>query len=113
MSSPTITSLHGLPEECSGDRSALMEHRAEQEWPRLRPESPSESHPPPRGRLQLFYLPPGSPHPWKVRSPDNSGVWGLLRASAHMHLTPKQEKSSRHWQEGPPWTRGGPESMAT
>ena len=96
MSSPTITSLHGLPEECSGDRSALMEHRAEQEWPRLRPESPSESHPPPRGRLQLFYLPPGSPHPWKVRSPDNSGVWGLLRASAHMHLTRQRLVGTAH-----------------
>lgn len=84
-------SHHHLPS--STPRGALRRQASphgtqSQEWPRRRPESPSESHPPLRGRLQLFYLPPGSPHPWKVSSPE-SLVLGLLRASAHIHL-PRQ-----------------------
>lgn len=101
-------------------RQASPHGTQSQEWPRLRPESPSESHPPLRGRLQLFYLPPGSPHPWKVSSPDSlvlggssehlptstspASSWWVLRTAPH----PKQEKTSKRWQEVTPWTLRSP-----
>lgn len=91
VSGPTITSLRGLHEGHSGDRPGLMEHKS-QEWPRLRPKSPSESHPSPRGRLQLFYLPPGSPHPWKVSSPDSLVLGGFSK-----HLPTSTFPTSGWW----------------
>lgn len=73
----------------------------EQGWPRLRPESPSEAAPTSERHTAAFLSTTRVTTPWKVRSPDSSGVWGLLRASARIHLTRQQLVGTVH-QPPPP-----------